>query len=474
MNQDANIVWEKCLKFIKDNVETQVFENWFKPIKPIQIRDGVLTVLIPSRFYIEFLEEHYMDLLRTTLRKEIGSQAKLEYKYNIASDKDDDSTTSLNIDRTDPSNKPVFQKFGIDDTVPFANHIVVPGIKPKEVDSYLNPNLDYDSYVKGESNQIAYEAGLAIASDPAATPFNPLMIYGGHGLGKTHIANAIGLKIKELHPNNTVLYINANRFQSQYTDSVLKNQVNSFLNYYQMIDTLILDDVNEFAGKEKTQESFYHIFNHLHQCGKQLILTSDKSPIELQGLNKRLISRFGLGLVTELSVPDEASRKKIIKLKAKRSGLKIPEEVLDYLAHNMTTSIRELEGATTSLLAMSTMAKREINISLAEETVNRYVSRKKKEYSIDHIKKIVCEHFSISSDILTSKTRKREIVQARQLAMYFSKKLTSESLAQIGSTIGGKDHATVIHACKTIKDLKDTNKEIKKNYKELELKLQSM
>lgn len=474
MNQDANIVWERCRKFIKDNVEPQVFENWFKPIKPVQIINSIITILIPSRFYIEFIEEHYMDLLRTTLRKEIGPKAKLEYKYKIDNNKDRESSTSLNIDKTNPNNKPVSQKFGLDDAVPFTNHTAVPGIKKQHINSNLNPNCDYNAYVKGECNQIAYEAGLAISESPGGTAYTPMVIYGDSGLGKTHIAHAIGLKIKELHPDNTVIYINANMFQAQYTNSILKNQANNFLHFYQMIDTLILDDVHEFAGKEKTQESFYHIFNHLHQCGKQIILTSDKSPVELQGLNNRLISRFKWGLITELTPPDETTRRKIIKQKAKKDGINIPEEVLDYLAHNMTTSVRELEGAMVSLLAMSTMAKKEINIELAESIANRLITKKKKEYSIDYIMKIVCEHFEISTDTLLSKNRKREIVQARQLAMYFSKELTNESLAHIGSVIGNKDHATVIHACKTIKDLKDTDKNIQKNYKELELKLHSM
>ncbi|MFV0344909.1 MAG: chromosomal replication initiator protein DnaA [Bacteroidales bacterium] len=474
MSLDASIVWTKCLTFIKDNVKPQVFESWFKPIKPLKIVDDTLTIQIPSKFYYEFIEENYVDLLKATLRKEIGPKAKLEYNYNVINGEDNTRTTIPHIDKTNPSNKPVSQKFGLDDVVPFANHVAVPGIKKKHIESYLNPNYDYDAYMKGECNQIAYEAGLAIASAPAGTAYNPLVVYGESGLGKTHLAHAIGLKIKELHPNNTVLYVNANKFQTQYTTSVMENQSNNFLHFYQMIDTLILDDVQEFAGKEKTQESFFHIFNHLHQCGKQIILTSDKSPSELQGLNSRLISRFKWGLSTELTAPDEVTRKKIIKQKAKKDGIRIPEDVLDYLAYNMTTSVRELEGAMVSLLAQSTMARKEINLNLAESIVNKLISKKKREYSVDVITKVVCEYFDISIDALRSTTRKREIVQARQMAMYFSKELTSETLENIGGIIGNKNHATVIHACKTIKNLKDIDKEIQKSYKDLERKLQSM
>jgi chromosomal replication initiator protein len=351
------------------------------------------------------------------------------------------------------------------------NPFIIPGIQKIQIDPQLRLDNTFDNFVEGECNRLARSAGYAVSQNPGGTAFNPLMIYGNSGLGKTHLAHAIGIEVKESHPEKVVLYVNANKFQTQFTEATRNNNRNDFLNFYQMIDVLILDDVQEFAGKEKTQETFFHIFNHLHQSGKQLILTSDKPPIELKGLEQRLLSRFKWGLTADLQQPSFETRMDILRRKIYKDGILISEEVLEYIASHITNNIRELEGALVSLLAQSTLNKKEITIELASEMINKLVKNSKRELSIDYISKVVCDYFNMPVDSLQAKTRKREVVQARQLAMYFSKSMTKSSLASIGSQIGNKDHATVLHACKTVNNLKETDKAFKLCVDEIEKKL---
>ncbi|MFW6222691.1 MAG: chromosomal replication initiator protein DnaA, partial [Bacteroidota bacterium] len=300
-----------------------------------------------------------------------------------------------------------------------------------------------------------------------------LFIYGGSGLGKTHLAQAIGIKAKEKFPDKIILYVNANKFQTQYVDAVKSNKVNDFLHFYQMIDLLILDDVHEFLGKQKTQMTFFHVFNHLQQSGKQLILTSDKPPVEMQGLEPRLLSRFKWGLSAELQQPDFGVRSSILKHKIYNDGIEMDDEVVEYIATHISTNIRELEGALISLLAQSTLNKKEITLDLAKSMIDKIIKNSRKNITIDYIQKIVCNYFNVPVDLVHSKTRKREIVQARQVAMFFSKTLTKSSLTTIGAEIGGKDHATVLHACKTVNNLLDTDKKFKGQIDEIEKKLKS-
>ena len=312
---------------------------------------------------------------------------------------------------------------------------------------------------------------MAVSENPGGTAFNPLVLYGDSGLGKTHLAQAIGIKTKELYQDKTVLYVSANKFQTQFTEAIRNNNKNDFLHFYQMIDVLIIDDIQELAGKEKTQNTFFHIFNHLHQSGKQLILTSDKAPIELKGMENRLLSRFKWGLSADLQNPDYETRVRILHQKAYKDGIVLDNEVIEYIASHVTNNVRELEGALISLLAQSTLNKKELNLELAVTIIDRLVKNTKRELSIDYIQKVVCDHFSLPIDVLQVKTRKREIVQARQIAMYFSKTLTKASLASIGSQIGKKDHATVLHACKTVNNLIDTDRGFKTQIDEIDKKL---
>jgi len=466
-------IWNNCLKVIKDNVPNNSFKTWFEPIVPIRLENSILTIQVPSPFFYEYLEEQYIDILKKTLRRELGQDAKLEYHIVLDNDTITHKPYTVKLPAksgAEVKNKPVNMPLNSEEGA-VMNPFIIPGIKKLNIDPRLNPANSFNNFVEGECNRLARSAGFAVANHPGGTAFNPLLIYGESGLGKTHLAQAIGLETKEKFADKTVLYVNANKFQTQFVDSVRNNNKNDFLHFYQMIDVLIIDDVHEFSGKEKTQDIFFHIFNHLHQSGKQLILTSDKPPVELQGMEQRLLSRFKWGLSADLQSPDFETRIAILQKKIYNDGIEMPNEVLEYIASNITTNVRELEGALISLLAQSTLNKRAITLDLTKEIIDKLIKNTKKEISIDYIQKVVCNFFNISGDTLQNNTRKRETVQARQIAMYFSKSLTKCSLATIGSQIGGKDHATVLHACKTVNNLIETDKQFKHQIEEIERKL---
>jgi len=467
-------VWNNCLNVIKDNVPSISFRTWFEPIVPLKLENDILTIQVPSPFFYEYLEEQYIDILRKVIKKELGPEAKLEYNVVMQNNSYNNSkpyTVKFPAKSTkEIKNTPVTVPLdGSENTI--KNPFVIPGLKKLDIDPRLNPENSFDNFIEGECNRLARSAGFAVSKNPGGTAFNPLLIYGDSGLGKTHLAQAIGIEVKELFPDKTVLYVNANKFQTQFVDAIRNNNKNDFLHFYQMIDVLIIDDVHEFAGKEKTQDTFFHIFNHLHQSGKQLILTSDKPPVELQGMESRLLSRFKWGLSADLQVPDFETRMAILKKKTYNDGIELPEEVLEYISTHISDNIRELEGALISLLAQSTLNKKEITLDLTKEMIDKLIKSTKREISIDYIQKVVCNYYNIGLEQLQSKTRKREIVQARQVAMFFSKTLTKSSLATIGSQIGGKDHATVLHACKTVNNLIETDKRFRLQVDEIEKKL---
>ena len=351
------------------------------------------------------------------------------------------------------------------------NPFIIPGLQKININPQLNPSYTFDAFVEGECNRLARSAGYAVAQKPGGTSFNPLLIYGSGGLGKTHLANAIGLETKRLFPDKTVLYVSADKFQTQFVDSIMDGKKNDFMHFYQSIDVLIIDDVQFLCGKEKTQDVFFHIFNHLHQNGKQIILTSDKAPVDIVGMEQRLLSRFKWGLAADLQSPELETRLAILKKKIKNDGIEIPYEVIEYIAYSITTNVRELEGSLISLLAQASLNRKEITIDLAKNMLDKFVKNTAREVSIDYIQKVVCDYFDIPVEIMKSKTRKREIVQARQLAMYFSKQLTKSSLAHIGKHCGNKDHATVLHACKTVNNLADTDKRFKGYISDIEKRL---
>lgn len=473
MSEEYKTAWDKCLNIIKDNVPNSSFKTWFEPIVPVKLNERVLTIQVPSAFFYEYLEEQFIDILRKTLRMILGNGAKLEYNVVIGN-KNGEKPYTVSYPTNNNSkilNKPLTVPLKAENKTAIKNPFIIPGIQKLQIDPQLKSDNTFENFIEGDCNRLARSAGYAVAQNPGGTAFNPLMVYGNSGLGKTHLAQAIGIEVKDRFPDKIVLYVNANKFQTQFTEATRNNNRNDFLHFYQMIDVLILDDVHEFAGKEKTQETFFHIFNHLHQMGKQLILTSDKPPIELKGMEQRLLSRFKWGLTSDLQTPDFETRMKILRRKVYKDGISLSDEVLEYIASHVSNNVRELEGALVSLLAQSMLNKREITLELAAKLINKLVKNSKRELSIEYISKVVCDYFSMSVDALQAKTRKREIVQARQIAMYFSKSLTKYSLASIGAQIGSKDHATVLHACKTVNNLKDTDKNFRQFVEDIEKKL---
>lgn len=457
MNTSHELIWTNCLQTIQKNVNPQSYKTWFIPIKPVKLEDSALTIQVPNRFFYEWLEEHYVGLLKMTIKQELGNQGKLEYQILRRNGKPGISKPEMS------TTSPV-------DEMP-VNPFVIPGLKKQKIASRLNKNYTFKNYIEGDCNRLARSAGMAVAKKPGGTSFNPLVIYGDTGLGKTHLIQAIGNEIIEKVPEKTVLYVVSEEFTNQFIESVRNNASNDFVNFYQQIDVLIVDDIQFLENKQKTQDIFFHIFNLLHQSGKQIILSSDRAPKDLNGLEERLISRFKWGLSADIQVPDLETRIAIMEHKMMKEGFDIPTDVLEFICFNIKNNIRELEGVLTSLVAQSSLNQREVDVNLAKEVVRNFVSTMSREITVEFIQELVAEHFKVSVDSLQGKTRKRTIVVARQLSMFLAKKLTSQSLKTIGENFGGRDHSTVIYSINAVQDLLDTEPLLKGTLEELEKKI---
>lgn len=454
-DQERHIaVWQNCLQIIESNVDPQQFNTWFKPIRPISLVEAKLTVEVPSDFFREYIEGAYKDLLRLTIRRAIGADAQLfylvrpvQYREGMVLPSAKSATPTNN-----PVSVPTYQPSG--SPSPF----VFPGTTRVRINPRLNPVYCFGNLVEGECNKLGINAGESISHAPGKTPFNPLFLFGGPGLGKTHIAQAIGIDIKERFQDKVVLYVTGNEFKTQYMDAVKGNRIVDFIAFYQRIDVLIVDDIQDLVG-QASQNTFFNVFNHLHQNGKQLIFTSDRAPVDLQNFEERLLSRFKWGLSVELSRPDYNTRLEMLRGRAQREGVTLSEDVLSFLASRIKTNFRELEGTFTSLVAYATLGHRNIDVDLAQNVTGKIVGEEETEVSMETIISTVCEYFNITRDQLLSKSRVRQIVQARQIAMYECRNLIQNcSLSTIGAELGGKDHATVLHACTTVHDLMSTDK----------------
>lgn len=460
----ADSYWSKCLKIIKDNVSSQVFKTWFSPLKPLSWTDEKLTLSVPSQFFFEWIEEHYYDLMSKTISQVLGEKAKLEYK--IVFDDLDDRNTSKSVNlpgfRHDP--KPT------QNTLPFEPVLV----SQKEFPTYLNPKYTLDNFITGDSNQLASSAARAISENPGKTKFNPLVIYGETGLGKTHLVQAIGNHIAKNFPRLRVLYTDCDRFTIEFVNAIQNNKVSEFSKFYRSIDVLIVDDIQFLSGKERTQDNFFHTFNSLFHAGKQIILTSDKPPRDLNQIDDRLISRFQWGLITDVKAPDFEMRMAILQKKSSDEGIELPIDVIEYMARHIKTNVRDLEGAIIGLIARVTFDKQKvITLDLAKEVVYGSLPEKKEALTMDFIKRTIANYYELETELMISKSRKHEIALPRQMAIYLSKMLTNSSLKSIGAEFGGRDHSTVLHSCQTIENYLVTDKSVKSQFEYLLNKLKN-
>ncbi len=433
-------MWENCLKIFQDNLPAEQFDAWFKPVTSFSYENNNLTVSVPSPFFVEQWEERYIKIIGFTLHKVYGENVKLFYHFNQVSDAPDSGVTMGSSNQSTA-------------VAPNPNSSANPFQQPayEEIDSQLNPKYTFENYCGSLSNRIARSIGEAIATNPKCKTFNPLFIFGPTGVGKTHLIQAIGIRIKETNPQSRVLYVTARLFESQYTAAVSRGKINEFINFYQSIDVLIIDDIQDLIGKQRTQNTFFHIFNHLHQNQKQLILTSDCCPSQMEGMEARLLSRFKWGMTAELERPDFELRKGVLTQKAEQDGLSIPCEVLEYIATNVTDSIRELEGIVVSLMAHATVLGQEITLDLARAVLSNAVKMSRRQINFEMITQEVSAYYKIDPDQLFTKSRKREISDARQMVMYLAKKHAKMPLTAIGTRLS-RTHATVLHACKNIEE----------------------
>lgn len=456
--------WEKCLLFIRERIPAQSFSTWFEPIQPIKLHNEVLTIQVPSQFFYEWLEENYVHLLKQAIKSQIGENGRLE--YSVVVDRGDETVKPTTVNVSGGSNS--HNKNRVNGYDAYKNPDFYQELKNN---SNLNASYRFENFIEGDCNRLARSAGFAVAQKPGITSFNPLMFYGGVGLGKTHLVQAIGNEIISSNNNKRIIYVASEKFTNQFIEALRNNNLQDFINYYKEVDVLILDDVQFLKEKEKTQEIFFHIFNHLHQGGKQIIMTSDCAPKDLKGLQERLVSRFKWGLTADLQAPDFETRMAIIQTKMQADGISIPDEVIEYIAYTVDTNIRELEGVVISLIAHASLAKSQIDLELAKQILKNIVTDIDSEVGIDYIQKTVSDYFKVNLEDLKAKTRKKEIVIARQVAMYFSKDYTNHSLKSIGYHFGGRDHSTVIHAVQSVNDMIDTNAKFRFAIDELKKKL---
>jgi len=525
----AEHAWNECLEIVRDNVSAQSFKTWFEPLEAQSLEEEddlrKLTIQLPSRFYYEWLEEHYFSLLRKTVTRVLGPHGRLFYDVVIEQDnpEDPDQGASMQLparpsdepdegassspDRSDPpadrsSDSPPPSSSTPDsgasppedppsreeplpggdppepaaeetpDEPPVQNPFAIPGLKDAEVDSQLNESYTFDRFIKGDCNRLARSAARSIATEPDGTSFNPFLVYGGVGLGKTHLIQAIGNYVTAHWASRTVLYVSSERFTTEFVQSIQRNRISEFSRFYRQVDVLIVDDVQFFSGKEKTQEEFFHIFNALRQAGKQIVLSADQPPRQIDGLEERLLSRFQWGLSADLKPPGLETRIAILRRKAEDEGMELDDEVIEFIARSIESNIRELEGVLIRLLAHATLHQLDINLDLAKEVLRDLIQEQEATLTIEDIQRIVCEHLDVPENEVRGKTRKRKIVRARQIAMYFSKKHTQHSLKTIGLHFGGRDHSTVIHANNRVEEQMDTDDQVRETVKEIGQKIE--
>ncbi len=444
MEKTPRMLWNDCLALIRENVSEQQYKTWFEPIAFSSFDEGERTLLvqIPSRYIYEVLEQYYVELLSKVLHRCFGEHIAL--KYRVVVDKthgltlDEEGSEAVAIDAPKATTRGNKAPTALD------------AATPQDLNPQLDPHKTFQRYIEGDSNKLPRTIGLSVAEHPGRTTFNPFFVYGPSGSGKTHLINAIGVRCKEIYPQKRVLYVSARLFQVQYTDAVRQNTVNDFIHFYQTIDVLIVDDIQEWAAATKTLDTFFHVFDHLFRCGKQIILAADRPPVDLVGVKDRLLTRFSCGMIAELQKPNVQLCIDILNAKCRRDGLRFPANVIQFIAETANDSVRELEGVVNSLMAYSIVYNSNIDMRLAERVIKRAVKVDNRPLTVDDILEKVCAHYNVTQAAVMSRSRKREFVEARQLSMYFAQKYTKMPASRIGLLVGNRDHSTVIHSCNAI------------------------
>ena len=471
-NEQAIQVWSACLDLIKESVNTQSFKTWFEPILPVELNARKLTVQVPSQFFYDWLEEHYNGLIHGTITRVLGTNASLEYSIR---NEEPTGEPEFSLEMSS-AEKPEGHQYPPQPTsfrpTALRSGTARNGENTGAYESFLNPRYTFDNFIKGDSNQLARAAASAVANNPGGTSFNPLVIYGGTGLGKTHLIQAIGHYALTNGKAKRVIYVSSEKFTVEFVDAIQSDRIGDFSSFYRSMDILIVDDIQFFSGKEKTQDNFFHTFNELHQIGKQIVLSSDRPPKELRGLDDRLLSRFQWGLTSDIQPPDLETRIAILRKKSEADGIELPQDVVECIAANVTSNIRELEGCLISLLAKASLEGRNITVDLAREVLKVVVGDIKSPITIEEIQRVVCDYFSIPGDLIRAKTRKQEVVNARQVAMYLAKELTNSSLKTIGLHFGGRDHSTVIHAYQSVEDQMKLDPKYQSNVVQIKRKIE--
>lgn len=455
MDTASSTFWQNCLSLVSEKLPSKDFKTWFGPLKLLGYEGNMLTVEVPTRFFFEYFDRSYAPFLLQAAQKVAGEDVKL--RYHLSPQPIGNATNEAILKTGAPNAKNTYNPANTTGQLP-------------PLDPQLNPRYTFDNFVEGESNRLSRSVGLSIAENPGKNSFNPFFLYGPSGVGKTHLVNAIGVRIKEKQPQKRVLFVSAHVFRTQYTDSVIHNTQNDFINFYQTIDVLIIDDIQEITTA-KTQQVFFYIFNHLQQNNRQIIITCDRPPVSLEGMEERMLTRFKWGMTAEMEKPDTLLRRNILISKIRRDGLDLPADVVQYISQNVESSVREIEGIVNSIMAYSVVDNCDIDLKLTQRIVARAVNLEKKEISADDITQAVCQHYGIKQKEITSKSRKQAIAQARQIAMYLIQRYTGAAYAQIGRRFGGRDHSTVLYACNQTARRLSVDKAFRREIEELESSL---